>query len=296
MNSAESADEQVYVVGDVHGDLVNLRRQLWARGLLRGNKWRKGDHLICVGDYTDRNRGGLEVLRLLRPLEEQGQVTCLLGNHDVVMLATALLIRRYGGLPPSYQPGTPAAQQGDEESIMAWLFVACGAFIEEAQALAGDEVMLAWLRRQPLVTRRADLLVVHADSAQPLMWGRTVAEVNLFGRRVTEGENLSEFLALYTGLTNRYAFASGDGTEGPLSGDHRGPKARAAAPELLDRMLAQFGGRVLVHGHSVFNTADAKPLIYAAGRAVNVDRGAGYAERGGKLCLTSYAELVRGLG
>src|SRR5579859_2987338 len=92
----EAADTDIFLVGDIHGDLAGLNRALWARGLLRGRHWRKGAHLICVGDYTDRNPGGVAVLRLLRGLEEKGHATCLLGNHDVAMIATALVVRRNG--------------------------------------------------------------------------------------------------------------------------------------------------------------------------------------------------------
>ncbi len=99
MDDEKTAGDELFIIGDIHGDLIGLNRELWAHGLLRSGRWRKGAHLVCVGDYTDRNRGGAAVLRLLRPLEEDGLITCLLGNHDVAMLSTALLLRRLGSLP-----------------------------------------------------------------------------------------------------------------------------------------------------------------------------------------------------
>ncbi len=164
--------------------------------------------------------------------------------------------------------------------------------MEDVQALADDEVLLTWMRRRPLMARYDDLLIVHADNAQPLLWGTTIAEVNAVGRRITEGNSMPDLLALFSNLTERYAFVGEDDKDLALHGDMRGPRARAAAPALLDEMLARFGGQALVHGHSVFRTGDAAPIIYARGRAINVDRGAGYPDRGGKLCLTSHAELV----
>jgi hypothetical protein len=285
--------DDLYIIGDIHGDLTSLTRELWVRGLWRSGIWRKGAHLICVGDYTDRNRGGVAVLRMLRALEEAGQATCLLGNHDVVMIGTALIIRRHGELPAAFtQPlGTGDAPPDDEEAVVAWLFRSCGAFPRDALAIAGDDGLLAWLRRRPLMMHCADLLIVHADNAHPLDWGTTIHDVNAVGRQVTEGENLTNLLTLFSGLTDRYAFVRDDDAL-ILPGDDRGEQARTAAPSLLNDMLARFGGSTLVHGHSVFSTGDASPLIYAGGQAVNVDRGAGYPQRGGKLCLTSAVEVA----
>jgi hypothetical protein len=292
----EGTGDEVYIVGDIHGDLTSLNRELWARGLLRSGNWRKGCHLICVGDYTDRNRGGVAVLRILRTLEEEGHATCLLGNHDVVMIGAALIVRRRGGLPPAFTAETDVSEGPlDEEGILARLFRSCGAFPQEALSIAADEGLLAWLRRRPLMSRAADLLIVHADNAHPLEWGATLCEVNTLGRQVTEGDNLTHLLALFSGLTDRYAFVREDEDDLVLPGDDRAAAARAAAPALLDEMLGRFGGSTLVHGHSVFSTGDAAPLVYSAGRAVNVDRGAGYPQRRGKLCVISVAELTEQL-
>ncbi|GAC1427549.1 MAG: metallophosphoesterase [Chloroflexota bacterium] len=289
----DGAGSDTFIVGDIHGDLVGLSRALWGRALLRSGRWRKGAHLICVGDYTDRNAGGLGVLRLLRQLEEDGHATCLLGNHDITLIATALVIRRHGFLPDAFTDMEQMArlQMKSEEDVLAWLFHSCGARAEDALAVAADDDLLAWLRRRPLMDLRGDFLIVHADNTHPLEWGATIADVNALGRRVTEGDSLEQLLTLFSGLTDRYAFVTQADTL-PLPADGRDPEERAAAPDRLAAMLNRFGGRMLIHGHSVFTTGDADPLVYAGGQVINVDRGAGYSARGGMLCLCSLEQIL----
>ena len=60
-------------IGDIHGRSDLLRRAFAAA---RGQ-------IVCLGDYVDRGPNSAEVLRLL---QGRGDVVCLMGNHEEMML------------------------------------------------------------------------------------------------------------------------------------------------------------------------------------------------------------------
>ncbi len=90
------------------------------------------DHLVVLGDLVNRGPDSLGVLRRLRALE--GAATCLLGNHDLHLLAVAA--------------GARQAHPGD---TLAGVLHA-----PDAPAL------LEWLRHRPLACQAAGWLCVHA--------------------------------------------------------------------------------------------------------------------------------------
>jgi hypothetical protein len=93
--------EDVYAVGDVHGDydaLVTLLAGCHVIDRVRENpadvRWAAGRAvLVCTGDLIDRGNQGLRVIELFRTLEVQaagagGRVVVTLGNHEAEFLAT----------------------------------------------------------------------------------------------------------------------------------------------------------------------------------------------------------------
>ena len=74
--------EKTFVVGDIHGCLDPLKR------LLHEIPWRSGrDRLIFVGDCIDRGPHSRAVVDLILDLiRTDPQVTCLLGNHEAMLL------------------------------------------------------------------------------------------------------------------------------------------------------------------------------------------------------------------
>lgn len=94
------------------------------------------DQLVLLGDLVNRGPDSAGVLRRVRALD--GAVQCVLGNHDLHLLAVA-----HGARP-----------RGRQDTLDALLAA------DDAPAL------LDWLRRQPLALHRrvggADLLMVHA--------------------------------------------------------------------------------------------------------------------------------------
>ena len=72
----------VFAVGDIQGCLDEFRSVLKQAGF-RARK----DTLWCVGDLVNRGPRSLETLRYLRDLGPRA--TCVLGNHDITLLALA---------------------------------------------------------------------------------------------------------------------------------------------------------------------------------------------------------------
>lgn len=120
-----------WIIGDIQGcydSLVALLKAI-AFDPLR-------DRLLLVGDLVNRGPRSLEVLRWARLLAQRpGQrLTCVLGNHDLHLLACAagvLLPRRKDTIVPILE-----APDRDE--------------------------LVGWLRCRPLLHQEDELLVVHA--------------------------------------------------------------------------------------------------------------------------------------
>lgn len=77
----------IYLVGDLQGCCDPLERLLQTLDFSPSR-----DHLYLLGDLVNRGPDSLGVLRRLRGLE--GSVTCLLGNHDLHLLAVAHGVRK----------------------------------------------------------------------------------------------------------------------------------------------------------------------------------------------------------
>ena len=74
--------EKTFVIGDIHGHLDMLKR------LIDKIPWRPGKNsLIFVGDYIDRGPDSKAVVDcILNLIGMDPEVTCLLGNHEAMLL------------------------------------------------------------------------------------------------------------------------------------------------------------------------------------------------------------------
>ncbi len=128
-----------YLIGDLQGCATAFERLLAEIGFSPSR-----DHVHVLGDIVNRGPGSLPALRRLRDLA--GSATCLLGNHDLHLLAVAHGIRK----------------QSRHDTL--------------ADVLAADDRddLLHWLRHQRMADRACGWLLVHAgvvpqwDAAQTL--------------------------------------------------------------------------------------------------------------------------------
>jgi hypothetical protein len=94
------SSEDIFVVGDVHGDYERLLRVLNAAHIIEGKPsepkdvvWTAGKAvLVFTGDLIDKGKHGIEVVALVRAMGESaeqknGQVFVLMGNHEAEFLA-----------------------------------------------------------------------------------------------------------------------------------------------------------------------------------------------------------------
>lgn len=152
-----------WLVGDIQGCDDALARLLAEIGYSPSR-----DHLHALGDLVNRGPRSLAVLRRLRALE--GSATCLLGNHDLHLLALAHGVRR--------------AHRSDT--------------LHEVLAAPDREAWLDWLRQRPLADQAQGWLLVHAgvppqwDVAQTLALAHEV-------EAVLRGADLAAFLGLMYG-------------------------------------------------------------------------------------------------
>ena len=116
-----------YLIGDVQGCDAALQRLLHKIDFSPSR-----DTLYLLGDLVNRGPDSLAVLRRLRALE--GAAQCLLGNHDLHLLAVA-----HGVRPPSRHDTLGAVLQAHDRADL-----------------------LHWLRQRPLALQVQGWLLVHA--------------------------------------------------------------------------------------------------------------------------------------
>jgi hypothetical protein len=234
----------VLVVGDVHGCADTLRTLLRDAGLAdRSDRWCGGDaRLWLLGDLVDRGPDGVGVIELVRGLQRDGDVRCLLGNHEVLLLGAW----RFPDAPAGGPGGTFRSQ-----------WVANGGRRSDLERLTDDAA--AWIASLPALALEGETLLVHADAEFYLRYGHTVTAVDEAVRAVASGDDPVAVDRLLEDATERFAFAD---------------------TAVVERMLAAYGGRRIVHGHTplalvleVPGDEVTEPLVYHGGRCVNVDHG-----------------------
>jgi bis(5'-nucleosyl)-tetraphosphatase (symmetrical) len=117
----------IYAIGDVQGCYSSLRQ------LTRTIQFNaQQDRLWFVGDLVNRGPSSLQVLRYIKQLGPAA--VTVLGNHDLFLLAVAA--------------GVASCRRSDT-------------LAQVLEAPDSDE-LLNWLRRQPLLHREGNCLMVHA--------------------------------------------------------------------------------------------------------------------------------------
>ena len=77
--------DHIYAIGDIQGCSAQLDSLV--------QELPKGSKIICVGDLVNRGPDSLGTLRRLKAWQELGDCECVLGNHDLHLLARDANIR-----------------------------------------------------------------------------------------------------------------------------------------------------------------------------------------------------------
>jgi len=229
----------LYVVGDVHGYLDELRAALEAQGLIdTEGHWSAGRaRLWFLGDFTDRGPDGVGVIDLVMRLSAEaaaagGYAKALMGNHELLLIGA----KRFGDTPVNSPAGTASF-------LAAWRLN--GGQPSDMERL--EDHHLAWMSRLDAITLEDDHLLLHSDTTAYLDYGTTIDAVNDAVTGVLQRGDTDECWELFRKFTKRFAF--------------RGETGRTAARELLDA----YGGCRVVHGHS--------PIPYLLGEVGAEDDG-----------------------
>ena len=149
----------ILLVGDLQGCLDPLDRLLEETGFSPSR-----DRLVALGDLVNRGPASLGVLRRLAALSHSAR--CVLGNHDLHLLAVAQGVRR--------------ARRNDT--------------VQQVLDAPDRGRWLDWLRHQPLALMECGWLCVHAGLAPDWDTAQALALAAEVGAALT-GDDLQGFLA-----------------------------------------------------------------------------------------------------
>jgi bis(5'-nucleosyl)-tetraphosphatase (symmetrical) len=153
----------VYLIGDVQGCCGALQRLLDTVGFSPSR-----DRVIVLGDLVNRGPDSLGTLRLLRNLGDAA--TCLLGNHDLHLLAVAYGIRK--------------AHRSDT--------------VADILDAADRAIWIDWLRHRRLALHDHGWLMVHAGV--PPQWSAaTTLQLAAEVEQQLQGPDLHAFLSVMYG-------------------------------------------------------------------------------------------------
>lgn len=117
---------KIYAVGDVQGCAPSLKALV--------KKLPKKSNLIFLGDLVNRGPDSLGALRQLKSLQESGRAECLLGNHDLHLLAIDAGLRNTKGLDT----------------------------VDAILKAPDRKDLIHWIRKRPMALSNGKVLTVHA--------------------------------------------------------------------------------------------------------------------------------------
>jgi len=117
---------KIYAVGDIQGCAPSLKSLI--------KKLPNQSKMIFLGDLVNRGPDSLGTLRILKQLQEDQRIECILGNHDLHLLAVDAGIRKTKGLD-TIQPILDAPDRSE---------------------------LIHWLRHRPMALSNGKVLTVHA--------------------------------------------------------------------------------------------------------------------------------------
>ncbi|MBV8594606.1 MAG: serine/threonine protein phosphatase [Caulobacteraceae bacterium] len=138
----------IYAIGDIHGCADLLHK---AVRLIDDHAGGGAKRVVCLGDYIDRGPRSRDVIEILMRFERDEGWTCLMGNHEDLMVR--------------------ALTDGDDRDLALWLdnggdatLASYGLTPATAKADPPHE-HLQWMASRPLSFREGHRLFVHAGAA-----------------------------------------------------------------------------------------------------------------------------------
>jgi len=160
---------KIYAVGDVQGCSPSLKALL--------KKLPKKSTLIFLGDLVNRGPDSLGALRKLKSLQESGRAECILGNHDLHLLAIDAGLRKTKGLDT----------------------------VDAILKAPDRKELIDWIRKRPMALSNGKVLTVHAgvvpqwDLQQTLECAQEV-------EKALRSKSYKEFLAnMYGNTPNKWS-------------------------------------------------------------------------------------------
>ena len=117
---------KIYAVGDIQGCAPSLKALV--------KKIPKKSNMIFLGDLVNRGPDSLGALRQLKSLQESGLAECILGNHDLHLLAIDAGLRNTKGLDT----------------------------VDAILKAPDRKELIHWIRNRPMALSNGKVLTVHA--------------------------------------------------------------------------------------------------------------------------------------
>lgn len=160
---------KIYAVGDIQGCAPSLKSLI--------KKIPAKSKMIFLGDLVNRGPDSLGTLRLLKQLQEEQCIECILGNHDLHLLAVDAGIRKTKGLD-TVQTILDAPDRAE---------------------------LMNWLRHRPMALSNGKILTVHAGVLPQWDMGQTI-ECAQEVEKALRKKNYKEFLGnMYGNTPNKWS-------------------------------------------------------------------------------------------
>lgn len=169
-------DRPLYVVGDIHG-CADLLDEILEK--IKADVRGRQHDLVFVGDYIDRGEASNKVLARLHAIAGRNHVTCLMGNHERMLLdfldnpvRNGRRWFRNGGLQTLASFGIGSVTESSKDHTLTT------ARDELMKNLGGSQ---QWLATLPLSYQSGNIFVAHAAAHPAMPIGNQPDKILLWG-------------------------------------------------------------------------------------------------------------------
>ena len=160
---------KIYAVGDIQGCAPSLKTLV--------KRLPKKSKLIFLGDLVNRGPDSLGALRQLKSLQESGRAECILGNHDLHLLAIDAGLRKTKGLDT----------------------------VDSILKAPDCAELIHWIRNRPMALSDGNVLTVHAGVLPQWDLQQTI-ECAQEVEKALRGKSYKNFLAnMYGNIPNKWS-------------------------------------------------------------------------------------------